>query len=275
MLNRLLHNKTLKYNFKAEQSPNHVVDPSPWPLLTALSIFQLVLSLVYYMETGKYFILFISIIQLIFYLGNWFINIVIEATFEGNHTLIIQQNIKFAMILFTISEVMFFFGFFWSFFYFSLSPSIWIGCAWPPLGITPIDCFGLPLANTILLLSSGISLTYAHKMILTGKLHSFNFAMLITIIYGFIFLVIQYFEYNYAQFSISDSVYGSIFYLLTGFHGLHVLIGLIFLIICLYRGANYHFTIEHHVGFECAAWYWHFVDVVWLFLYIFVYCLCN
>ena len=259
------------YNIKLEKNPNHNVNISPWPILISFSILQLVLSLLYYINTSNYYLFVFSLLQFSFYLLNWFFSIIVEATFEGNHTLIIQKNIRFAMLLFIMSEIMFFFSFLISFFYYSIVPSIWIGCIWPPIGIQIIDPYSLPLFNTAILLSSGISITYAHSMIVLGDYLKLNLALIITIFLGLLFLFIQYFEYNYSQFSIEDSVYGSIFYLLTGFHGLHVLIGLLFLVICFYRSWNYHFTREHHVGLECAIWYWHFVDIVWFLLYIFLY----
>lgn len=272
MLSQNIINFNDPFLFRAQKNVNHIVDPSPWPIYTAFSVCQLLLSLLYYMDTGYSKIFFLSLLQLSYLLWQWFYNIIIEATFEGMHTKVIRQNIYLGMALFIVSEVMFFFSFFWAFFSFSLMPSVWIGCIWPPVGIKPINYLGLPLFNTILLLSSGVSITCAHRLLLAGKHYEFNLALIVTIFYGLIFLVVQYFEYNYAQFTISDSVYGSTFYLLTGFHGLHVFIGLVFLFVCLIRSFKHHFTKERHVGFECAAWYWHFVDVVWLFLYIFVYC---
>jgi len=266
-----MRQKLYKYNIKSEKNPNHNVDPSPWPILVSFSILQLVLSLIYYFSTSNYYLFLFSLLQFSFYLLNWFFSVVIESTFEGNHTMIIQKNIHLAMLLFITTEIVFFASFFASFFYYSMFPSIWIGCTWPPVGIQIIDPFSLPLFNTVILLSSGISITYAHSMIIDGDYLKLNSALLITISLGILFLFVQYFEYNYSQFSIEDSVYGSTFYLLTGFHGLHVLVGLLFLIICFYRALNYHFTQEQHVGLECAIWYWHFVDIVWFFLYLFLY----
>lgn len=250
---------------------NHIVDYSPWPILTAVTICQLLLSLLHYMEFMQTWPLIWSVIQFGFFFWQWMYNIIIEATFEGMHTKIIQKNILTGMVLFIISEVMFFFSFFWALFSFSLSPSVFIGCVWPPVGIQIVSPYGLPLLNTVLLLSSGVSITSAHRLLLAGKKDHFNVMLFITILYGFLFLCVQYYEYNHAQFTISDSVYGSIFYVLTGFHGSHVLVGLIFLCVCMYNSLQDHYTVEHHVSFECATWYWHFVDVVWLFLYLFLY----
>ena len=196
----------------------------------------------------------------------WFSDIIIESTFEGNHTIKVQQGVRFGMCLFIVSEIMFFFSFFWSFFHCSLSPSIGIGCIWPPVGILTLDPWGLPLWNTIILLSSGVTITYAHKALICGDRYYTTI-----VCYGLIFTLIQAYEYNIAPFSMNDGVFGSLFFILTGFHGLHVLVGSIFLMVCLYRQVSYHFLTNQHVGFECAAWYWHFVDVVWLGLFILVY----
>ena len=175
------------------------------------------------------------------------------------------------MVLFIVSEVMFFFGFFWAFFHSALAPVPEIGSVWPPLGIQTIDAWGLPLFNTSLLLTSGVTITWAHHAIVCGNRTNALKGLLCTIILAVIFTIIQFVEYLEAPFTISDSIYGSTFYLATGFHGLHVVIGTIFLIVTTLRLINHHFTKEHHFGFEAAAWYWHFVDVVWLFLFVVIY----
>ena len=175
------------------------------------------------------------------------------------------------MILFIVSEVMFFFGFFWAFFHSSLSPVPEIGSLWPPMGIDTISAWGVPLLNTIILLSSGITITWAHHAIVCGHRKNAISGLLLTIILALLFTMLQGFEYIDANFTISDSIYGSTFYLATGFHGFHVIIGTIFIIISTIRLINHHFTKEHHFGFEAAAWYWHFVDVVWLFLFVVIY----
>lgn len=258
---------------KNEQHPFHMVDYSLWPLMTSFSLLNLVfsfLSYFHYFKGGNYHFLF-SFIILCFYLFRWFSDIIIESTFEGHHSFKVQEGIRLGMILFIISEIMFFFSFFWAFFHSSLSPSIGIGCIWPPQGISVLDPWGLPLWNTVILLSSGVTITCAHRAILVGERTMTNNGLITTIFYGILFTIIQYYEYKMAPFSINDSIYGSLFFMLTGFHGIHVLIGSIFLLICLYRQINYQFTRIHHVGLECSIWYWHFVDVVWLFLFIVVY----
>jgi cytochrome c oxidase subunit 3 len=258
---------------KAELHGFHLVKPSPWPFLTAISIFELVLALlVVFSELKSAFMVFFYLTQLCIIVGMWFRDIVIEATFQGFHTSDVQRGLRYGMALFLVSEFMFFFSFFWCFFHSSLSPSIWIGCVWPPAGIVPLNPFLLPLLNTIILVSSGISATYSHKSMtrIEGRKDVFN-SLLYSIVLGIFFTVCQIIEYLNSEFSINDSVYGSIFYLATGFHGLHVLIGTTALLVCLIRHWRYHFCVEHHLGFEFSLWYWHFVDVVWIFLYLVVY----
>lgn len=250
-----------------------MVDISPWPLMTSISVLNLALSFVSYFHFFKYGVyeFLFSFLVVCFYLVRWFSDIVIESTYEGYHTFKVQQGIRLAMCLFIVSELMFFFSFFWSFFHCSLSPAIAIGYVWPPLSIVSLDPWGLPLLNTIILLSSGITVTCCHKAILAGERSATANGLLITILYGILFTFIQAYEYNIAPFSINDSVFGSLFFMLTGFHGFHVLIGTIFLAVCLYRQINYHFIRRQHVGLEAGIWYWHFVDVVWLFLFVVVY----
>ena len=264
------YSKKNKYISQNEHHPFHIVDPSPWPLVTSVSALQVAIAFLLsfqYLWIWFHFILLTVVAALCF----WFYDVVKEATFEGHHTARVQQGMRLGMIFFILSEVMFFFSFFWSFFHFSLSPSIWIGAIWPPKGIQVLNPQHLPLLNTTILLSSGVSVTFAHVSLVNKKWLETFVGLAITIIFGIIFTLCQGFEYIGATFTINDSAYGSIFYLATGFHGFHVLIGTIFLLVCLIRHYFYHFTPEQHFGFEAAAWYWHFVDVVWLFLFIVVY----
>jgi heme/copper-type cytochrome/quinol oxidase subunit 3 len=175
------------------------------------------------------------------------------------------------MILFIVSEIMFFVAFFWAFFHSSFNPSPAIGGVWPPAYIVTLDPWKIPLLNTLILLSSGASVTWAHHSIVLGSKTQAIWALITTVVLAVIFTALQGYEYATAPFSISDSVYGSSFYMATGFHGFHVFIGTCFLAVCLFRLYHNHFTREHHFGFEAAAWYWHFVDVVWLFLFITIY----
>jgi cytochrome c oxidase subunit 3 len=250
-----------------------MVDTSPWPLMTSISLWSLVLSFIsyfHYFQNGG-FQLVLNLIIVSFYLFRWFSDIIIESTFEGHHTFKVQKGVRLGMCLFIASEVMFFFSFFWAFFHSSLVPSIAVGCVWPSLGIIALDPWGLPLLNTVILLSSGVTITTAHHAILSGERILTTNGIVATVFYGVIFTFVQAYEYNIAPFSINDGIFGSLFFMLTGFHGFHVFIGTLFLIICLSRQINYHFTRRQHIGFECAIWYWHFVDVVWLFLFVVIY----
>ena len=212
------------YNItKAEQHPFHMVDPSPWPLMTSFSLLGLVfsfLSYFHYFKGGNYHFL-LSFFILCFYLFRWFSDIIIESTFEGHHTFKVQDGVKLGMTLFIASEVMFFFGFFWAFFHCTLAPSIGIGCVWPPQGVLSLDPWGLPLWNTLILLSSGVTVTCAHRAILAGERAATINGLLATLMYGGVFTFVQAYEYSVAPFSINDGIFGSLFFMLTGFHGFH------------------------------------------------------
>jgi len=251
----------------------HLVDPSPWPLVAAFSAFLLTFGGVMYMHgySGGSFLYKFGFIMVLFVMFVWWRDIVREATFEGQHTLSVQTGLKIGMLLFIASEVMFFFAFFWAFFHSSFNPSIAIGAVWPPVFLNVLDPWKVPLLNTIILLSSGATVTWAHHSIVWGSKHEACLALVLTIVLAIFFTFLQGMEYSTAPFSISSTVYGSTFYMTTGFHGFHVFIGTCFLAVCLIRLYNNHFTKQHHFGFEAAAWYWHFVDVVWLFLFITIY----
>lgn len=201
----------------------------------------------------------------------WWRDIVRESTYQGFHTSYVVKGLKIGVILFILSEVCFFFAFFWAYFHRRLAPTIEIGSVWPPIGITTLSTFQVPLLNTSVLLLSGVSVTWAHHAIEESKYKSGVIALLITVLLGFYFLFLQFGEYKETSFRIADRIYGSSFFIATGFHGLHVLVGATFLTVCLCRIILYHFNASHHLGFLAAAWYWHFVDVVWLFLYVSIY----
>jgi len=251
----------------------HLVDRSPWPLISSMGAFFLTSGFVLYIhrvENGFYvFLLGLLILILTFYM--WWRDVIRESTYQGNHTLVVQKGIKLGFILFIVTEVMFFSGFFWAFFHSSLSPSVFIGAVWPPVNIVYLSPWGVPMLNTAVLLLSGFSITWVHFSIISGNYNSVFYGFVFTLFLAILFTLLQVGEYFNSPFNISDSVYGTVFYSLTGLHGLHVIIGSIFISICFYRFINLHFTTRHHVGFELASWYWHFVDVVWLFLYIFIY----
>jgi cytochrome c oxidase subunit 3 len=260
----------MKINHK---HPYHLVDPSPWPLVTSFAALFCTFGLVLFIhgyESGS-FLGSLGLLLLFSVLILWWRDVVREATYEGNHTLAVQRGLRFGISLFIVSEILFFFAFFWAFFHSSLSPVFSIGGVWPPIGIEVIDPWGVPFLNTLLLLCSGFTLTWAHHTLVSkGKKQSL-IALGITLILALTFTSLQAFEYITAPFSISDGIYGSVFYIATGFHGFHVLIGTIFLSVCGLRLYLNHFTPTHHFGFEAAAWYWHFVDVVWLFLFVCIY----
>jgi len=262
----------------------HLVDPSPWPLSAAFIILNILLSMLLYMN--KYHILEISAIMCgVLFLSVimwWLIDIVREGLFEGKHTFRVQSGLKTGMILFIVSEVMFFFGFFWAYFHFALSPTIEIGLLWPPYGIQAFEYTHIPLYNTAVLLLSGVCVTWCHHGIISRKKDldewEANFpeitkigSLILTICLAVHFTLFQMEEYVDSTYNISDSVYGSIFFMATGFHGIHVCFGTCFLLACLIRLWKGHFGLKHHLGLEFAIWYWHFVDVVWLFLFVFVY----
>ena len=253
--------------------PFHIVDPSPWPYQVAFAAFQMLFGLTLYMHFfEKGFFIFIgSLIATTLGASLWWRDIVREGTFEGQHTFVVQHGLRFGMILFIVSEVMLFFAFFWAYFHSSLSPSPQIGAVWPPKGIEVINPWLIPLLNTVLLLTSGASLTWAHSALIGGYRLEAISGLLLTIVLATIFTIFQVYEYRNAPFNLSDGIYGSTFYMLTGLHGFHVIVGTLFLAVSLYRLVEHHFTVTNHIGFESAAWYWHFVDVVWIFLFLAVY----
>nr|UXX18264.1 cytochrome c oxidase subunit III [Aspidoscelis exsanguis]UXX18342.1 cytochrome c oxidase subunit III [Aspidoscelis exsanguis]UXX18355.1 cytochrome c oxidase subunit III [Aspidoscelis exsanguis]UXX18368.1 cytochrome c oxidase subunit III [Aspidoscelis exsanguis]UXX18381.1 cytochrome c oxidase subunit III [Aspidoscelis exsanguis] len=249
----------------------HMVNPSPWPLTGATAAFALTGGLVMWFHHNKLTLLQVGLILMLLTMIQWWRDIVRESTYQGHHTPTVQKGLRYGMILFITSEVFFFIGFFWAFYHSSLAPTPELGGQWPPNGIFPLNPMEVPLLNTAVLLASGITVTWTHHAIMSGKHKEATQALMLTIILGLYFTLLQAMEYYEAPFTIADSVYGTTFFVATGFHGLHVIIGSSFLLICLLRQINHHFTMQHHFGFEAAAWYWHFVDVVWLFLYISIY----
>jgi cytochrome c oxidase subunit 3 len=249
------------------------VDPSPWPFVISFGLFFLTFGGAMYFHgyIGSNFLTLTGFFMVILTMYTWFRDIVREAVYEGQHTKQVQLGLRNGMLLFIFSELLFFISFFWAFFHSALAPTPEIGSLWPPLGIETVNAWGIPLLNTIILLSSGATITWAHHSIVFGDRKNAILSLIITIALAFFFTLIQAYEYIESTFSISDSIYGTTFFLLTGFHGIHVIIGTIFIIVSTIRLINHHFTKQHHFGFEAAAWYWHFVDVVWLFLFVAVY----
>jgi len=258
---------------KKQQHTFHLVTPSPWPLLAALSAFIVTFSAVMYMHSYHHggLTLVGGLVTLLAVLVVWWRDVIREATFEGAHTRAVQTGLRLGMLLFILSEIMFFFAFFWAYFHASLSPTVEVGCIWPPFGIITFNPWGIPLLNTCILLLSGVTITYVHHALIQGNFVGAKEGFIYTISLAMLFTALQAYEYIEAPFSISDGIYGSTFFMATGFHGLHVIIGTIFISVCFVRFLLSHFTKQHHFGFEAAAWYWHFVDVVWLFLFISIY----
>nr|YP_010996523.1 cytochrome c oxidase subunit III [Sophonia fuscomarginata]WPC85265.1 cytochrome c oxidase subunit III [Sophonia fuscomarginata] len=251
--------------------PFHLVDKSPWPIVGSIGLMTMTSGMIMWFHMLNMNLMMLGMTIIILTMIQWWRDVIRESTFQGLHTKKVIISMKWGMILFITSEVLFFSSFFWAFFHSSLSPDIQIGNQWPPLGIKPFNPINIPMLNTMILLCSGISMTWAHNAILVKNYTQTIQSMTITVMLGLYFSCLQMYEYMESPFCISDSVYGSTFFMSTGFHGLHVIIGTIFITISLYRMKNLHFSSIHHVGFETAAWYWHFVDVVWLFLYIMVY----
>lgn len=251
--------------------PYHIVNISPWPLIVGFVVFRIIIGIIKIFLYCEHNLLFISLFILIFVSLFWWRDVIRERTFQGYHSRIVLSGLIFGIILFIIREVFFFISFFWAFFHSRLRPNVEIGLLWPPLGIISFNPFQVPLLNTIILLRSGVTITWAHQFILNNNWIGGKYLLLITWLLGVYFLFLQGLEYIIASFRISDSVYGSTFFMATGFHGFHVIIGTLFLIIIWIRSVKIHFSRNHHFGFEAAAWYWHFVDVVWLFLFSVVY----
>ncbi len=276
----------IEYGTTGRPHPYHMVRPSIWPMVGSFAAGLLALGAVLYMHDVKIFgasiglvgpiIGLLAVLAVMFF---WWRDIVSESVVEKVHNKVTEIGLRFGMSLFIASEVMFFVAFFWAFF----DASLFTGEAhqylrtehtkgvWPPPQVSPIDAFDLPLMMTMILLLSGCTVTWAHHAILKNNQKSFIQALGLTVLLGFIFLCFQVYEYGHATFGFKDGIYSSTFYMATGFHGFHVLVGTIFLGVCWLRAKKGHFTDEHHFGFEAAAWYWHFVDVVWLFLFLAVY----
>nr|AYQ18950.1 cytochrome c oxidase subunit 3 [Leiochrinini sp. 2 ACP-2013] len=251
--------------------PFHLVDISPWPLLASLSAMTFMSSLIMLFHMNNTNMMMFSFMNLIIIMYQWWRDVSREASLLGIHTLTVTNGMRWGMILFITSEVLFFVSFFWGFFHNSLSPSIELGMNWPPQGILTFNPIQIPLLNTLILLTSGITVTWAHHSLMENNYNQAKISLIMTVLLGIYFSILQGYEYMESPFTIADSAYGSSFFMSTGFHGIHVIIGTTFLMICLLRHNNNQFSMKHHFGFEAAAWYWHFVDVVWLFLYVSVY----
>ena len=289
----------------------HLVDPSPWPVLAATAALATAIGAIVWMRTnldgvGVFgitgsWLFAVGMVGLLACAWMWWRDVIIEAH-KGDHTPVVQLHLRYGMIMFIASEVMFFVAWFWGYFDSALFPSgiselpnnagrfvglttrnEVFGGVWPPVPVdatatsvpgffkNTFDPWGLPLVNTLILLTSGCTVTWAHHALLKNDRRGLVIGLLLTVLLGLAFTVLQAIEYSHAGFSYAGHSYGSTFFMATGFHGAHVIIGTIFLAVCLVRAMKGHFSPQQHFGFEAAAWYWHFVDIVWLFLFAAIY----
>ena len=266
----------------AKNHDYHLVDPSPWPFIGSISAFVMAIGAVMWMHGGSSAVVILGFIGVLYTMFMWWRDVIKEAN-NGDHTPVVGIHLRYGMLMFIASEVMFFVAWFWAFFDASLFTGEAIqasrvaatGGIWPPKDVAVFDPWHLPLVNTLILLTSGTTVTWAHHALLNNDRQGLKWGLIATVVLGALFTCVQAYEYAHAAFAFSrdsgGNIYGSTFFMATGFHGFHVLIGTIFLLVCLFRAAAGHFTPKQHFGFEAAAWYWHFVDVVWLFLFAAVY----
>jgi cytochrome c oxidase subunit 3 len=267
---------------QAQRHPYHLVEPSPWPILGALSLLLLAFGLIawiYHLISLPWVVFGAGALGVVCALVFWWRDVIHEAESEHAHTPIVQLSLRYGMVLFICSEVMFFVAWFWAYFNTALFPANmqeivraeFLGGQFPPKDIKTPDPLGLPLLNTIILVSSGATVTWAHRALLKNNRATLKGGLACTILLGILFTCFQALEFAQASFAYSGNIYGTTFFMATGFHGAHVIIGTTFLIVCLARAFAGHFTPKQHLGFEFAVWYWHFVDVVWLLLFAFIY----
>ena len=288
-----------------KQHDYHLVDPSPWPLVGSISAFVLAVGAIAWMRTGTGelatglslfdamlegpYLFFAGLIGVLFTMYGWWSDVIRESVHEGAHTPVVKLHLRYGMLLFIASEVMFFVAWFWAYFDAALFPDYVqkvegtnlvtglierneaFGGVWPPKDVKTFNPWELPLLNTLILLLSGTTVTWAHHALLENNRKGLIWGLTLTVILGVIFTILQAVEYSHAAFPFSGSLYGATFFMATGFHGVHVIIGTVTLAVMLFRALNGHFTPKNHFGFEAAAWYWHFVDVVWLFLFFAIY----
>ena len=252
----------------------HILPADPWPLIGSFAALALTGGGVMWMHDNPYgkFVCLLGLLGVLVTMFSWWGNVIKEGK-AGDHTPVVQLHLRYGMILFIASEVMFFVAWFWAFYSAALFPSAAeaVGAQWPPKGIHVLDPWGFPLLNTMILLCSGTTVTWAHHALIHGDRDGLKKGLLATIALGLVFSFIQGYEYWHAPFDFKGNIYGATFFMATGFHGFHVLVGTIFLIVCYLRARKGDFTPRAHFGFEAAAWYWHFVDVVWLFLFVSIY----
>ena len=253
--------------------PYHLPDPSPWPIIGSLGGFLTVFGIILAAHYKNYIVLILGVLIVAATMFFWWRDVIRESRTPGAHSPVVQLGLRYGMVLFISSEVMFFVGFFWSYFSFLIFPETQGNgqTVWPPTNIMTFDPFHLPLLNTMILLLSGCTVTWAHHALLENDRKTLVLGLGLTVLLGLAFTMCQAIEYSHSPFPLNGGAYPSVFFLATGFHGFHVIIGTLFLAVCWFRARAGHFTPERHFGFEAAAWYWHFVDVVWLFLFICIY----
>jgi cytochrome c oxidase subunit 3 len=256
------------------KQPYHLVDPSPWPIVGAIAGFLTVLGIVFYAHYGIWWLLALGLVLVLTVMAVWWRDVIKESRTPGLHTPIVRIGLRYGMLLFITSEVMFFVAFFWAYFNFALFPEHVAGAKvieWPPQGIVTIAPFSIPFLNTMILLLSGTTVTWAHHCLIENDRKGLLTGLGLTIFLGLCFTGLQAYEFLTAPWGFGKTIYPSIFFMATGFHGFHVIVGTCFLIVCWFRAYAGQFTPQRHFGFEAAAWYWHFVDVVWLFLFTCIY----
>jgi len=251
--------------------PFHLVDPSPWPVLTSFSALTMAIGLLVWIHNKVFFLILLSTFFTFILAFIWWRDIVRESTYLRFHLLLVQRGLRIRMALFITSEVFFFLRFFWTFFHSRLATTNEVGYVWPPLGLETLDPLAVPLLNTVVLLSSRVTVTYSHYSVVQRMFFDSVIRLVLTLFLRIFFTVLQAMEYALAPLTISDSVYRSIFFMATRFHRFHVIVRSIFLFAALFRIMSRHLIPTQHVRYECAIWYWHFVDVVWIFLYISIY----
>ncbi len=259
----------------------HIIAPSIWPFLGAMSAFVMLFGAVLWFHDYTPLIAVVGLLGVLYVMYGWWSEVVAESQ-AGDHTPVVSIGLRYGVIMFIASEVAFFSAWFWSFFKHAIYPMADVATkttataygadgVWPPVGIETFDPWHLPLINTLILLCSGCAATWAHHAVQEGDRDGLKWGLLIAVLLGVLFTVTQAYEYSHAAFGFAGNIYGANFYMATGFHGFHVIVGTIFLAVCYIRALKGHFTPEKHIGFEAAVWYWHFVDVVWLFLFMAVY----
>ncbi len=251
----------------AKEHDYHIIEPSPWPVLAGLGGFLLLGGTVLALHTGTFWGVGVGALLILYCMWVWWRDVIREGN-GTDHTPVVRIGLRYGMLFFIASEVMFFVAWFWAYFSSALFPA---GGVWPPANIETFDPWHLPLINTLILLTSGATVTWAHHALLQGDRKGLINGLAVTCVLGVLFTACQAYEYSHAAFNYSGNIYGATFFMATGFHGAHVIIGTLFLFVCLVRAIRGDFTPERHIGFEAAAWYWHFVDVVWLFLFCCIY----